>query len=374
MQITGLPALVRRERFLAISVLTTLAFWLLGDSLFSGLSSLYRLALIFLWLFSVVLGSALAVVRHAEHLAERLGEPYGTLILTLCITSIEVVSITAIMLHGANNPTLARDTLFAVTMIVLNGMVGLSLLLGGWRYREQYYNLQGANTYLGVIIPLGVLCLVLPDFIATTSGPPHMSISQKVFVATVSLGLYVAFLALQTSRHRAYFTAQDTCGMDEAEAPTAHHRAPLAMHAVLLAIYMSLVVYLAEKLAPPVDYVVETMGKPAALAGLAMAVLVATPEIIGAVRAAGRNNLQRSMNIFLGSVLSTIGLTIPAIILISELTQHPIRLGLEHTDLLLFALTLLLCMVTFSSGRTNILQGGVHLILFLAYLFLIFQG
>lgn len=370
---TGLPAWIRRERFLAVSVLTTLAFWLLGDSLFSGLSSFYRLALIFLWLFSVVLGSALAVVRHAEHLAERLGEPYGTLILTLCITSIEVVSITAIMLHGANNPTLARDTLFAVTMIVLNGMVGLSLLLGGWRYREQYYNLQGANTYLGVIIPLGILCLVLPDFIVTTSGPPRLSVAQKVFVATVSLGLYVAFLALQTSRHRAYFTVQET-SVDEAETLAGHHATPLVTHMVLLAIYMALVVYLAEKLAPPVDYVVETMGKPAALAGLAMAVLVATPEIIGAVRAAGRNNLQRSMNIFLGSVLSTIGLTIPAIILISELTQHPIRLGLEHTDLLLFVLTLLLCMVTFSSGRTNILQGGVHLILFMAYLFLIFQG
>ncbi|GGA19417.1 calcium:proton antiporter [Dyella nitratireducens] len=375
MQTIGVLALLRRERFLAISALTTLAFYLFGDALFGGLSSLYRLALIFFWLFSVVLGSALAVVRHAEGLAEKLGEPYGTLILTLCITSIEVVSITAIMLHGENNPTLARDTLFAVTMIVLNGMVGLSLLLGGWRYREQYYNLQGANTYLGVIIPLGVLCLVMPDFIATTSGPPRLSAAQKIFVATVSLGLYVAFLALQTSRHRAYFTIQNTV-TDESEAPeeAAHSDSPLALHVILLVIYMSLVVYLAEKLAPPVDYVVETMGKPAALAGLAMAVLVATPEIIGAVRAAGRNNLQRSMNIFLGSVLSTIGLTIPAIIVISELTQHPVRLGLEHTDLMLFVLTLGLCMVTFSSGRTNILQGGVHLILFLAYLFLIFAG
>jgi Ca2+:H+ antiporter len=373
MKMTGVPALLRGERFLALSLLTTIAFAFYGEVMFGGLSNLYRLALIFFWLFSVVLGSALAVVRHAEHLAERLGEPYGTLILTLCITSIEVVSITAIMLHGANNPTLARDTLFAVTMIVLNGMVGLSLLLGGLRYREQYYNLQGANTYLGVIIPLGVMCLVLPDFIATTSGPPRLSIAQKIFVAIVSLGLYMAFLFLQTSRHRAYFTAQEE-GADLRVAAARPHSAPLAFHVAMLAIYMALVVYLAEKLAPPVDYVVETMGKPAALAGLAMAVLVATPEIIGAVRAAGRNNLQRSMNIFLGSVLSTIGLTIPAIIAISEFTQHPIMLGLQHTDLLLFVLTLALCMITFSSGRTNFLQGGVHLILFIAYLFLIFQG
>jgi Ca2+:H+ antiporter len=372
MQMTGVPALMRSERFLALSLLTTFAFFAFGNTLLDGLSNMYRLALIFFWLFSVVLGSALAVVRHAERLAERFGEPYGTLILTLCITSIEVVSITAIMLHGANNPTLARDTLFAVTMIVLNGMVGLSLLLGGWRYREQYYNLHGANTYLGVIIPLGVLCLVLPDFTVTTPGPT-LSDAQKIFVAFVSLGLYVAFLFMQTSRHRAYFAAHH----DHNESRVA--RVPVAdisvlRHGSLLAIYMILVVYLAEKLAPPVDYVVETMGEPAALAGLTMAVLVATPELIGAVRAAGRNNLQRSMNISLGSVLSTIGLTIPAIIVISEVTGHSIKLGLEHTDLLLFVLTLTLCMVTFSSGRTNILQGGVHLIIFVAYLFLIFQG
>jgi Ca2+:H+ antiporter len=373
MQTIALMARIRRERFLPVSVLTTLAFYLFGDSLFSGLSSMYRLVLVFFWLFFVVLGSALAVVRHAEYLAEKLGEPYGTLILTLCITSIEVVSITAIMLHGANNPTLARDTLFAVTMIVLNGMVGLSLLFGGWRYREQHYNLHGANTYLGVIIPLGVLSLVLPDFIATPSGIPMLSMPQKIFVAAVSLGLYVAFLALQTHRHRGYFTVQNA-DIDEYDGSPAAMASPLAVHVVLLAIYMALVVYLAQKLAPPVDYVVETLGKPAALAGLVMAVLVATPEIIGAVRAAGRNNLQRSMNIFLGSVLSTIGLTIPAIIVISDVTQHPIQLGLQHTDLLLFVLTLALCMVTFSSGRTNILQGGVHLILFTAYLFLIFQG
>jgi Ca2+:H+ antiporter len=373
MQMTGVPVLIRGERFLAISLLTTFAFAFYRHELLDEFPSVYRLGLIFFWLFSVVLGSALAVVRHAEHLAERLGEPYGTLILTLCITSIEVVSITAIMLHGDNNPTLARDTLFAVTMIVLNGMVGLSLLLGGLRHREQHYNLHGANTYLGVIIPLGVMCLVLPDFVVATAKSPGLSFAQQSFVAIVSLGLYVAFLFLQTSRHRAYFLPQD----DKAQRQVVKREpvaAPLSFHVAMLAIYMALVVYLAEKLAPPVDYVVETMGKPAALAGLAMAVLVATPEIIGAVRAAARNNLQRSMNIFLGSVLSTIGLTIPAIIVISEITQHPILLGLHHTDLLLFVLTLALCMITFSSGRTNFLQGGVHLILFVAYLFLIFEG
>jgi Ca2+:H+ antiporter len=363
--------LVKREWFLAVSLMTSAIFLIFGHSLLSRLDVLWRLGLVFAWLFLVILGSALAVVRHAEQLAQRLGEPYGTLILTLSITSIEVVSITAIMLHGANNPTLARDTLFAVTMIVLNGMVGLSLLMGGWRHREQHYNLQGANAYLGVIIPLGVLALVLPNFTVTTPGPV-LSFSQEMFLAIISFGLYIAFLALQTRRHRAYFKSDDEVEFNVDE----NHRGTegILRNAILLAVYLVPVIFLAEQLAPPVDYVVETMNAPAALAGLTMAILVATPEAIGAVRAAGDNHLQRSINIFLGSVLSTTGLTIPAILLVSHFTHHPVTLGLQHTDLLLFLLTLTLCMVTFSSGRTHVLQGIVHLILFVSYLFFIFAG
>ena len=162
---------MRDEWFLGFSGVTCLVFLLYGETLFARLAEPAWLALIFLWLFTAVLGSALSVVRHAEQLAMRLGEPYGTLLLTLSVTFVEVTSIGAIMLHGANNPTLARDTMFAVAMIILNGMVGLSLLVGGWRHREQQYNLQGANAYLGVIIPLAVLSLVMPDFTQTTPGP-----------------------------------------------------------------------------------------------------------------------------------------------------------------------------------------------------------
>lgn len=362
-----------KERFLGVSVLTSLAFLLFGTRLLDGLESTPWLVLMFVWLFATILCSALAVVRHADHLAERLGEPYGTLILTLAITSIEVVSVSAIMLHGANNPTLARDTLFAVTMIVLNGMIGLSLLIGGWRRLEQRYNLQGANAYLGVIIPLGVLALVLPDFTISSAGAT-LVFSQEMFIAVGSVGLYVTFLFLQTNRHRVYFTPVD----DDDEQPESssvavpERRSPWRPVA-LLGAYMVPVVFLAEKLAVPVDYVVETMKAPAALAGLVMAVLVATPEAIGAVRSASRNHLTRSVNISLGSVLSTIGLTIPSILVVSHLTHHPVTLGLQHTDLLLFLLTLTLCLVTFSSGRTTVLQGAVHLILFACYLFFMFQ-
>jgi Ca2+:H+ antiporter len=365
-----LPAPVRDEWFLAVSAATGLAFLVSGGALLGGLSSPPWLALVFLWLFAAVLGSALCVVRHAERLAVRLGEPYGTLILTLSITFIEVVSISAVMLHGENNPTLARDTVFAVVMIVLNGMVGLSLLLGGWRHREQHYNLQGANAYLGVIIPLVVLSLLLPDYTQTTPGPT-LSFAQEGFLVLVAVGLYAAFLAIQTGRHSGYFTgAAEAAGhAARAEAPP-----PIAPHAALLVAYLVPVVFLAEQLAHPVDYLIETLRAPAPLGGVIVAVLVATPEAIGAARAALANHMQRSVNIFLGSVLSTIGLTVPAMVLIGHAIGRHVVLGVEHTDLVLLLLTLAVSVVTFASGHTNVVQGAVHLVLFAAYLLLIVQG
>jgi Ca2+:H+ antiporter len=360
---------VRAEWFLAFSAGTGLVFLLWTDALFGELTSPAWLAVIFLWLFAAILGSAVAVVRHADRLAARLGEPYGTLILTLSVTFIEVISISAVMTHGAS-PTLTRDTLFAVVMIILNFMVGLSLLLGGWRHREQHYNLQGANAYLGVIIPLVVLSLILPDFTQTTPGPT-LSGAQQIFLVLVSVGLYVAFLAMQTGRHRGYFALAEEGG--EVPTPETGPRS-LAFDAIMLIAYMIPVVFLAEQLARPVDYLVVTLRAPAPLAGVVVAVLVATPEAIGAVRAALANHLQRSVNIFLGSVLSTIGLTIPAMILVSRLTGRDIVLGVEHTDMVLLLLTLAVSVVTFASGRTNIMQGAVHLILFAAYLLLIVQG
>jgi Ca2+:H+ antiporter len=281
-----------------------------------------------------------------------------------------VMSISAVMMHGENNPTLVRDTLFAVIMIILNGMVGLSLLLGGWRHHEQHYNLQGANAYLGVIIPLAVMSLILPDFTQTTAGPT-LSFMQQMFLVLMAVGLYCAFLAMQTGRHRSFFTLDDEAG-NHGAANTASR--PLAAHAILLLAYIVPVVLLAEQLAHPVDYLIETLHVPVALGGVVIAVLVATPEAIGAVRAATANHLQRSVNIFLGSVLSTIGLTVPAMVVISELTGRDIVLGVEHSDLVMLLLTLAVSVVTFASGRTNILQGIVHLILFAASLLLMSEG
>jgi Ca2+:H+ antiporter len=362
---------IRAEWFLGVSLATALVFALAGRTLFAALTHPLSFALIFIWLFGVVLGSALAVVRHADRIAEALGEPYGTLVLTLSVTAIEVMSISAVMLHGANNPTLVRDTLFAIVMIILGGMVGASLLIGGARHREQHYNLQGANAYLSVIIPIAVLTLSLPNFTVTTAGPT-LSTAQQIFLVIMSVGLYGAFLAIQTGRHRGYFTLEE-----ERERPVRDKRdrqAPLYRHATLLIVYMAPLAYLAEQLANPIDYLIETLGVPAPLGGVVIAVLVATPEAISATRAALANRLQRSINIFLGSVLSTIGLTVPFMLAISHFTGHTVDLGLTPANDLLLVLTLVVSVVTFASGRTNILQGAVHVMLFAAFLMLIFQA
>lgn len=364
-----LPKLSREEWFLPISIVTALLFLRFGNELFSLLPVPSLLAAIFLWLFGVVLGSAVSVVRQADKLARRLGEPYGTLILTLVITSIEVVAISAVMGHGGPNPTLVRDTLFSVIMIVLNGMVGLSLLVGAWRYREQHFNLQGANSYLGVIVPLATFSLIMPNFTQTTSGPTY-STAQEIVLGMMSVALYAVFVALETGRYRTYFADDSVHETEEHPSAAPGWLSPL----ILLIVYMVPVIYLVEQLAHPIDYLIETLGAPDPLGGLIMAVLVATPEAIGAARAALANNLQRAVNIFLGSVLSTIGLTVPAMLLVSRLAGYHFVLGLEHTDLVMLILTLAVSVITFASGRTNLLQGTVHLLLFVAYVLLIFEG
>ena len=366
-----LPAMLRSEWFLAFSGGTCLLFALAGPKILGALGNPLVLAAVFVWLFGMILGSAINVARHADHLAIRLGEPYGTLILTLSVTAIEVMSISAVMLHGDNNPELVRDTLMAVIMIILNGMVGLSLLVGAWRHREQHYNLQGANTYLGVIIPLAVLALVLPDFTVTTTGPT-LAFGQERFLALMSVGLYAAFLAMQTGRHRGYFVIEEEAAAQE----HGEHESgrSLTYHAIMLGAFILPVVYLAEQLAHPVDYFIENLRMPAALGGVVIALLVATPEGIGAVKAAAANHLQRSINIFLGSVLSTIGLTVPVMLVISNLTGRQIVLGVEHGQMVMLLLTLGVSVVTFASGRTNVLQGIVHLLLFMAFILLLFEG
>src|SRR5216110_894604 len=361
---------MRREFPLLIGLGTAAIFFAAGSQLVELIAHPVALIGIFVWLFAVIFWSAISVVRHADCLAIKLGEPYGTLILTLAAISIEVVMISTAMLHGANNPTLGRDAIFAVMMIALNGLVGLSLLLGGLRHREQHYNIQGVNAYLNVIMALAVLGLVLPNFTTSTSGPTF-STEQEIFFAAMSLLLYAIFLLIQTLRHRGYF-------LDVKEIATQHSPRHLArvrstgFHAVMLLLYLVTVIFLAEKFAIPLDNSIEQFHMPQAFGGAIVAALVLSPEGLGGITASLHNQLQRSINILFGSVLATIGLTIPAVLMIGLLTKRSVSLGVQGGNLPLLLLTLAVSVVTFTSRKTNVLQACIHLLLFAVFVLLIF--
>jgi Ca2+:H+ antiporter len=367
----GFVAFIRSEYPLFIGLTTAVLFLTTGNILVENLSSPLVLGVVFIWLFGTVLWSAISVVRHADCLAIKCGEPYGTLILTLAAISIEVMMISATMLHGANNPTIARDMMFAVLMIALNGLIGLSLLLGGLRHHEQTYNLRGANAYLNAIMALSVLSLVLPDYTTSMSGP-NLSKVQEVFLASCSLGLYGIFLLIQTTRHRQYFmeTGDAAAVIHPAHQPIEMRSGPY--HAALLFLYLVAVILLAEKFAIPLDDSIERFGMPQAFGGAIVAALVLAPEALTAIQAALKNQLQRSVNILHGSVLASIGLTVPAVLTIGLLTHREVSLGLQGGNVPLLLLTLAVSVVSFASGKTSILQGCIHLLLFMVFLLLIF--
>lgn len=344
-------------------------FLALGSGWLEEVAHPSALIAILIVLLAAVLWSAIAAVHHADCLAIKCGEPYGTLILTLSVISIEVMMISAAMLHGANNPTLARDTMFGVVMIALNGLVGFSLLLGGLRHREQDYNLQGAGAYLNTIMALVALGLVLPNFTTSLSGPRFTTV-QEIFLITVTIILYGIFLFIQTGRHRSYFKDAD---LDPCDHDLPNGLRSTAFHAAMLLLYLVIVIALAEKFAIPLDNCIEHFGVPQAFGGAVIAALVLTPEALAAIQAATRNRLQRSVNILHGSVLASISLTIPSVLIIGLITSHPIVLGIQGGNLPLLILTLGVSMVTFGSGKTNILQGCIHLLLFAVFLLLIFS-
>jgi Ca2+:H+ antiporter len=356
---------LRREWTLLLSYGTAAVFFVFQAQMLERMESPLWATVAFVWLFGVMMISAFAVVRHSDIVASIVGEPYGTLVLTFAITAIEVMMIAAVMLNGPQESSLARDTMFAVVMIVFNGMAGLTLLLGGLRYHEQTYNLQGANAFLAVTIPLAVLVLVLPNF--TESPGPTLSTFHEGFLIVMSLALYGVFLAIQTLRHRHYFVSAE----EEEKAPGMPDLRPAYYHGGLLVLYIVPIILLSKSIAVPIQYGVGVAGLPAALAGFVVAALILSPESLGAVRAALANQLQRSINLLLGSVLASISLTIPAVLAIGMVTGRTVVLGLEPVDAVLLVLTLGMTVLTYGSGRTNILLGAVHLLLFFTYLALI---
>lgn len=352
-----------------LAVIVTLAIFNIAPKELVHPATVYWAIFPFLWLFVVMIWGASSVVHHAEVLADRLGEPFGTLILTLSVVIIEVALIGSVMLSGDGGPNLARDTMFAVLMIVLNGLVGLSLLLGALRHGQQNYNFEGASAFLIVLFPLAVFGLVLPAYTISSAGD-SFSNGQALFFSVVTLALYGVFLSIQTVRHRGFFTEADEPPMP----PASHHQHYATWaHFLLLLATLVPIVLLSKKLASFVDHGINAMELPGALGGVVIATIVLASEGMSAVRAALANRLQRAINLCLGAALSTIGLTVPAVLMISMITGQHVILGLDAQMQVMLALTLIVCVQTFGTRRTNVLHGAVHLVLFLAYLLLILE-
>ena len=324
------------------------------------------------WLFAAVLlailfGTVFAAVHHAEAIAERIGEPFGTLLLTLSVTVIEVALIATIMLGDKPAPALARDTVFAVVMIVCNGLVGLCIFIGGVRYREQDFQVSGSNLYLSVLFVLATITLVMPNYTLTAPGPVYSS-AQLIVVSIVTLLLYAVFLYTQTIRHRDYFVS----GAGEAAHGAAMSDRMLAVSIVLLLVALLAVVMLAKKFSLVVDVVTARIGAPPAFAGVLVAVLILLPESVAALSAARRNDLQKSINLALGSSIATIGLTVPAVAVAAYALDKQLVLGLGNQEMVIMLLTFMLSMLTFGTGRTNILFGMVHMVVFAVFVFMVF--
>jgi Ca2+:H+ antiporter len=320
---------------------------------------------------AVLLGTVFIVLHHAEALAVELREPFGTLLLTIAVTVIEVSIITSVMLHGDPNPYLAREAVFSVVMIVCTGLVGICLTLGALRNYEQDLKQQGTSAFLAVLLTLAVLILILPDFTMTAS-PGRFSALQLVFVSLLSLLLYGAFLFMQMVRHRRYFIDEHAEQNKESAHPS-RSSWEILLHAVCLVAGLLAVVILAKRVAAGVDDGLKALQiqQGDAIVGALIAFLVLLPEALVAIRAALRNELQRALNVALGSALATIGLTIPTVAALSLLTGTELILGLGGGDMVLLATTLTLCIISFGTGRTTVLTGIVHLVVFVAYLLLI---
>jgi Ca2+:H+ antiporter len=314
---------------------------------------------------AVLIATVFAAVYHAEIVAHRTGEPFGTLVLAVAVTIIEVALIVSIMVSApGDNAGLARDTVFAAVMIVCNGIVGVCLLWGGAHHHEQSFQLQGASAALAVLAALTILTLVLPNTAISVPGP-QFSASQLIFAGTVSLLLYASFIFVQTVRHRDYFLA---IASEDVHAPPPSNRVAVASACLLLAALVA-VVGLAKLLTPRVEAAVAWLDVPKGVVGIVIAALVLLPEGLAALRAARANRLQTSLNLALGSALATIGLTIPAVAAVSIMLRQPLELGLDAKDQLLLGLTLLVGVITLGTGKTTVLQGVVHLVIFAVFLF-----
>jgi Ca2+:H+ antiporter len=315
-----------------------------------------------------VAASVLAAVHHAEVVADRVGEPYGTLVLALAVTLIEVSLIVSLMAAGGEEASgLARDTVFAAVMIILNGIIGLCLLVGGLMHREQSFSLDGVSAALVALGAIVILTLVFPNYTVTTPGPYYSS-SQLGLIGIVTVVIYGTFVFTQTIGHRQFFLQDDDTDKS-AQHPAPPSNAMTAVSSILLLFCLAAVVLLAKKLAPSLEAAVTRLGAPDAVVGVIIAAIILLPEGLAALRAARANRLQTSLNLALGSALASIGLTIPTVSFLSLFTNTRLRLGIDSESSLLLMLSLFVVVVALRTGRTIILHGVVLLTVFVVYLF-----
>ncbi len=324
------------------------------------------------WLATIcglaLIGAVLAAVHHAEVVAHRVGEPLGTLILALAVTVIEVSLILSMMISGGPaKATLARDAVYSTVMIITTGVMGLCILLGGLRHREQTFRVEGAGPEFAALVALSTLVLVLPAFTISAPGLAY-SASQLIFAGAASLALWGLFVFVQTVRHRDYFVPPAGTAVDAHTSPPSSGRAWLSLGLLLVALVA--VVGLAKVLSSPLEAALRALGAPDAVLGIVIAAVVLLPETLAAVRAAWRNRLQTSVNLALGSALATIGLTVPVVAAASLIFGFPVNLGLDSKDMALLVLSFIVGTITLGTGRTSILQGAVQLVVFAAFLVL----
>ncbi len=314
----------------------------------------------------LLIGSVLSAVHHAEVVAHKVGEPFGTIILALAITIIEVALIISLMISaGDNGMYLARDTVFAAIMLILNGILGICLMIGGLRHREQFFGQKSASTALITLVSILVLTLILPNFTTSTAGGTF-STAQLLFVAVASLVLYGSFIMLQTVRHRDYFLAADD-DLDHHAEPPSNKVALTSL--VALVVCLGIVVLLAKALSPSIEAMVVAMGAPKSLVGVIIAAVVLLPESLAALNAANKNRFQTSLNLSLGSALASIGLTIPAVAMVCLMYDIPLVLGLDGKSMVLLGLSIFIVMLSLNQGRTNMHYGVVLLVNLAAYIF-----
>ncbi|MBW3518602.1 calcium:proton antiporter [Flavobacterium sp. NKUCC04_CG] len=367
-----------------------LGFMLVGNRFLGDSIDSITAAIGFLILLTTIIGAAFGVVKEADELAHKLGEPYGTLILTLSIVSIEVILISAVMLGPGEFPTIGKDSIFSVMMIIMNLVIGLCILLGGLKYGEQEYNAQGTTSYLGMIIMLGGISMMLPNFIEG-AGQGMFSNTQAIVLSSLVVVLYGLFLFMQMKGYQHLYIQPKAGSMEipfserysstipkNEEIPaeiqsSKNNKNEILIRSLILLGMILPIVLLSHNMATVVDYGIKAAQLPPLLGGVLIAIIVFTPESMTAVKAALNNEFQRAINLCHGAFVSTVGLTVPSVLIVGMLTGKTVLFGLSATETILFVITLLLSLISFLGKRTTPVMGIMHLVLFFVFIMLIFN-